>query len=165
MTSERAILEYLNKVRKQKIPKFRGMRVGFFGLPDFQYYKYQTLVNSSSVLQKKGYVKKGKMGEYYITDKGINFLNTRENILNNFETDLDNANPKNLLIVYDIPENQKKERNWFRFHLKKFHFIMIQRSVWVGPGPLPPEFVNFVKEIKLGDNFKTFKLSKGYEIN
>lgn len=39
---------------------------------------------------------------------------------------------------------------------------MIQRSVWVGPSPLPKEFLDYVKEIKLEDKFKTFKLSKGY---
>ena len=39
---------------------------------------------------------------------------------------------------------------------------MIQRSVWVGPSPLPIEFSSYLKEIKLGDNLKTFKLARGY---
>ncbi len=39
---------------------------------------------------------------------------------------------------------------------------MIQRSVWVGPSPLPKDFLDYLKEIKLGDNLKMFKLSKGY---
>jgi len=65
-------------------------------------------------------------------------------------------------VVYDIPEAMKKERDWFRRQLKNFDFIMIQRSVWVGPSPLPREFLDYVKEIKIGDNFKTFKLAKSY---
>ena len=61
-------------------------------------------------------------------------------------------------------ESKKKEREWFRFHLKKFHFIMIQKSVWVGPSPLPQDFLEYLEEIKLGNNFKKFKLSKGYMV-
>ena len=70
-----------------------------------------------------------------------------------------------LLIIYDIPEDKKSERNWFRRHLKDFHFIMIQRSVWVGPSPLPKDFLEYIKSIKIGNSFKTFKLAKGYPIN
>lgn len=70
--------------------------------------------------------------------------------------------PKNLIVMYDIPDNLKKERDWFRRHLIKFGYIMIQKSVWVGPSPLPKDFLVYVKEIKIGDSFKTFKLAKSY---
>lgn len=70
--------------------------------------------------------------------------------------------PKNLLLIYDVPETMKKERDWFRRQLVNFGFVMIQRSVWVGPSPLPKEFLDYLKEIKIGDNFKTFKLAKPY---
>ncbi|MFA5095371.1 MAG: CRISPR-associated endonuclease Cas2 [Candidatus Paceibacterota bacterium] len=69
---------------------------------------------------------------------------------------------KNLILMYDIPEQQKKERDWLRRHLIKFGYIMIQKSVWVGPSPLPKDFLDYLKEIKIGDNFKTFKLAKSY---
>jgi DNA-binding transcriptional regulator PaaX len=70
--------------------------------------------------------------------------------------------PKNLIVMYDIPHNLKKERDWFRRHLIKFGYIMIQKSVWVGPSPLPKDFLDYLKEIKIGDNLKTFKLAKPY---
>ena len=70
--------------------------------------------------------------------------------------------PKNLLVMYDIPEDKKPEREWFRRHLIKFGYVMIQRSVWVGPSPLPKDFLTYVKKIGLKDNLKTFKLAKGY---
>ncbi len=69
---------------------------------------------------------------------------------------------KNLIVIYDIPEEKKKERDWFRRHLKRFGFSMIQRSVWVGPSPLPKDFLEYIKEIKLKKTFKTFKLAKPY---
>lgn len=70
--------------------------------------------------------------------------------------------PKNLLIVYDIPEGLKKERDWFRRQLRNFDFIMIQRSVWVGPS-LPKDFLEYVGRIGLKKNFRTFKLSETYK--
>lgn len=160
MSVEREILEYLNK--KKSVIRYKGIRVGFLGLPDFQHYKYQTLANKFSILSQKNLVKKMQNGEYIITIKGKIFLEKGKDILKMFGTEKNENSPKDLLIVYDIEENKKKERNWFRRHLKKFHFMMIQRSVWVGPSPLPKDFSDYLKEIKLGDNLKKFKLARGY---
>ncbi|MFH0755359.1 MAG: CRISPR-associated endonuclease Cas2 [bacterium] len=71
--------------------------------------------------------------------------------------------PKNLIIIYDIPEEKRKERDWFRRHLKKFNYIMIQKSVWVGPSPLPKDFFDYVKSIGLLNKLKTFKLAEPYK--
>jgi CRISPR-associated endonuclease Cas2 len=72
---------------------------------------------------------------------------------------------KNLIVMYDIPHEKKKERDWFRRHLVKFGYVMIQKSVWVGPSPLPKVFLEYVKEIEIGDGLKTFKLAKDYKNN
>lgn len=64
--------------------------------------------------------------------------------------------------MYDIPYQKKKERDWFRRQLKKFDYIMIQKSVWVGPSPLPKEFMDYIKAIGLRSQLKTFKLAKAY---
>ena len=72
---------------------------------------------------------------------------------------------KNLIVMYDIPHEKKKERDWFRRHLKKFDYIMIQKSVWVGPSPLPKDFLSYVKSIGLENQLKTFKLAKSYSGN
>lgn len=160
MSIEREILEYLDK--NKSTLRCKGVRVNLMGLPDFKYYKYQTLANKFSLLGKKHLVSRMSNGEYCITAEGLIFLEKGKDILKKFETEKDENSPKDLLLIYDIPEDKKKERDWFRRHLKNFHFIMVQRSVWVGPSPLPKDFSNYLKEIKLGDNLKTFKLAKGY---
>ena len=66
--------------------------------------------------------------------------------------------------MYDIPKDKKKERDWFRRQLIKFNFRMIQKSVWVGPSPLPKDFLKYITGIKLKENVKTFKLAKAYQI-
>ena len=118
-------------------PYYKGMKIDLLGLPVSDF-------NKSDRVKKKN----RKRNFYHISF---------------FSRFPENA-PKNLLLIYDIPEAKKKERDWFRRHLIKFGYIMIQKSVWVGPSPLPKEFLGYLKEIKIGDNFKTFKLAKGYEV-
>ena len=81
---------------------------------------------------------------------------------NSFNSPFKKNSPKNLIVMYDIPHELKKERDWFRRHLKKFGYSMIQKSVWVGPSPLPVKFTAYLKRIGLQKEFKTFKLAKSY---
>lgn len=111
------------------------MRVNAFGLPIF-----------SQGRKSRAKIENRKKSFYYTT----------------FVSPFSENSPKNLIIMYDIPHLQKKERDWFRRQLIKFGYIMIQKSVWVGPSPLPKDFLDYLKEIKIGDDFKTFKLAKPY---
>lgn len=161
MSAEKTILEYLKNSKEKNTISHAGVRLGFLGLPDFEYYKYQTLANRCSDLKNKGYIKEIK-GKYFITHKGEEFLDKKERFsLKRFESNKTNKDPKNLLLLYDIPEDKKSHRDWFRRELINFHFIMIQRSVWVGPSPLPKEFTEYLKEVGLKNSIKTFKLEKG----
>ncbi|MCC6323735.1 hypothetical protein IT400_02995 [Candidatus Nomurabacteria bacterium] len=162
MSIEKEILEYLSRNKNKRVIKYKGIRTGFLGLPDFKHYKYQTLANRCSELKKKEYIKEF-YGNYVITSKGEQFLQSKtRNSFKKFSSKKTDHHPKDLLIIYDIPEDNTSTRNWFRRELRIFHFIMIQRSVWVGPSPLPEDFKKYLKEIKIEGNFKTFKLAKGY---
>lgn len=114
--------------------KYKGMSVNMFGLPSFGESKNTKNISNTP---KREYL---------------------QSFMSNFQKDA----PKNLLLIYDIPEVRKKERDWFRRQLKNFDFIMIQRSVWVGPSPLPLDFLDYLKRISLHGEFKTFKLAKSY---
>ena len=46
-----------------------------------------------------------------------------------------------MVVVYDIPEVYKVKRNWLRSSLVILGFRQLQKSVWVGPAPLPGEFI------------------------
>jgi len=164
MSIEKVILKYLSENKGKQVIKHTGVRLGFLGLPDFKYYKYQSLANRCSELKNRGYIKEFN-GVYNITQKGEDFLNQNNRIVfKNFKTEKTDKDPKDLLILYDIPQDKTSVRNWFRRELQGFHFVMVQRSVWVGPSPLPKDFLQYVKEMKIGDNFKTFKLEKGYNL-
>ena len=90
-------------------------------------------------------------------------MQKRLNSLQQFFSSNQKDDARNLIVMFDVSESKKSEREWVRWHLKKFNFIMIQKSVWVGPSPLPLEFVDYTKKIGLKDSIKTFKLAKPYK--
>ncbi len=164
MSSERRILEYLYQNRVSSYDGGMKFRFGILGIfNSLNDFKYQTLANRCHDLKKKGLIKKGKEGEYFITNKGVDFFESGKSILKDMLLKPNTNSSKNLIVMYDIPQDQKKEREWFRRHLKKLNFEMIQKSVWVGPSPIPKDFLEYVEEIGIKDNFKTFKLSRGYK--
>lgn len=164
MSSEKLILEYLSENKNKPHVRHAGVRLGFLGLPNFKYYKYQTLANRCSFLKSGGYIKEIN-GIYFITQKGEKFLHQKSKVaFKKFEANKTDKDPKDLLLLYDVPEDKKAHRDWLRRELLNFNYIMIQRSVWVGPSPLPQEFTKYLKSIGLKDSIKTFKLEKGFNI-
>ena len=102
---------------------------------------------------------------WYLTPAGKRYIKRKENSLQQFGHNFTKETPKNLMVMFDVPETKKAEREWLRWHLKKFNYEMIQKSVWVGPSPLPKEFMDYVSKIKLKESIKTFKLTKSYNIS
>ena len=70
--------------------------------------------------------------------------------------------PRDLIVIYDIPDSKRKDRDWLRRHLKSFNYIMIQKSVWVGPSPLPKDFLNYFKSLGLSSQMQILKLATPY---
>jgi hypothetical protein len=70
--------------------------------------------------------------------------------------------PKDLIVAYDIPSNRRSERDWLRRQLKGFNYTMLQKNVWVGPSPLPPDFLDYVKSVGLLNQLKILKLAQPF---
>ncbi|MCX6717137.1 MAG: CRISPR-associated endonuclease Cas2 [Candidatus Taylorbacteria bacterium] len=119
----------------RKYLKYKGVPVNALGLPIFNPNKKE--------------IHKSEPKRFYSFHKCFDF---------NFGS----SSPKDLLVIYDIPFEKRKERDWFRRHLQKFDYVMVQKSVWVGPSPLPKDFLNYVKSIGLSKQLKTFKLATPY---
>ena len=54
------------------------------------------------------------------------------------------------IIILDLPENRKSERESLRYLLKKAGFICIKNTVWVSPFPYEHLFTNIKKDLGLG---------------
>lgn len=146
-----------------KTTNYKGIGVNFFGVPRFKKTNNITLRSTLSQLKKKGYIVNNQ-NKWYLTPTGTRYFKKKQDSLKQFDFKFPQDAPKNLLVMFDIPQERKGEREWLRWHLKKFSYRMIQKSVWVGPSPLPKEFVDYLKNIKLYENLKTFKLAKGYKM-
>lgn len=141
--------------------RYKGGRVNLFGIPKFKKYSQNSLSGTLSYISKLGLVEKSELG-LVLTIKGQEYIKRKLDSLKQFNFYFDKNAPKDLIVMFDIPETKKAEREWLRWHLKKFNYSMIQKSVWVGPSPLPKEFLDYLEKIKIKDGFKTFKLAKGY---
>lgn len=53
------------------------------------------------------------------------------------------------MVLLDLPESRKSERNSLRYILKKAGFVMLKNSVWVSPYPLEHLFMNIKKDMGL----------------
>ncbi len=155
------VYEILKEINTTTI-RYKGGRVNLFGIPKFKKYSQNSLSGNLSYIQKAGLVEKSDKG-LILTLKGKKYIQKKIDSLKQFYFSFDKNAPKNLIVMFDIPETKKAEREWLRWHLKKFNYLMIQKSVWVGPSPLPKDFLDYIESIKIKDGFKTFKLAKGYD--
>ncbi|MEK7549297.1 MAG: CRISPR-associated endonuclease Cas2 [Patescibacteria group bacterium] len=83
----------------------------------------------------------------------------KENALPNY---FYSASPgeKFVIIIFDIPENERKKRNWLREVLKNLGFKFIQKSVWLGKIKIPKEFVEDLRKLNLIEFVEIFEVSK-----
>jgi len=64
------------------------------------------------------------------------------------------------IIIFDIPETEKRKRFWIRFALKNLDFNMLQKSVWIGKTKLPEEFIYHLRKYNLLSYVEIFEISK-----
>jgi DNA-binding transcriptional regulator PaaX len=138
---------------------YKGVKVNGFGIPRFLLKDKNSFDCTVRRLRRQGYIT-NEEGVWKITSNGKKLVKEKITPLQSFDSPFSNQSKRNLLLIFDIPEPQKVKRDWLRFQLKKFNYKMVQRSVWVGPSPLPREFTNYLKEIKIEKCIKTYKLAK-----
>ena len=141
--------------------RYKGMRVNIFGVPRFKKYSPRSIRTTVDRLKKRNIIEKEISG-IVLSKRGKDYVRKKIDSLKQFDKSENISKDKNLLLVFDIPTERKPEREWLRWHLKKFDYVMIQKSVWVGPSPLPKEFKEYIEKIKLNKCIKTFKLAKSY---
>jgi len=75
--------------------------------------------------------------------------------------DYKNEGDKTLkIIIFDIPEQERRKRDWLRSALKNLKFSMLQKSVWAGKMKLPQEFIKDLEKINLLAWVEIFSISK-----
>jgi len=112
-------------------------------------YTRQQISKALWDVEKKGWVKKKIVKQrvvYELTDLGrvrnLRFAyGKKKKVARNdgFST----------IVIFDIPEEYKKARNYLRRFLKENKFILLQKSVFIGPWSLEPEFKELLTVLKI----------------
>ncbi len=117
-------------------------------------------------LRKEGLVlerKKDKDCFFRITAKGKEILEgLRLKKVNALPTTSYKAENDNLLkiVIFDIPEDERRKRDWLREALKNLEFNMLQKSVWAGKIKLPQEFLADLNKLNLLPCVEIFAISR-----
>lgn len=101
---------------------------------------------------------------FILTEKGIKKLNKLKESIGDNKLSLLNyqkeIGDKSVIIIFDIPEKERKKRTWLRSVLQKIGMEMIQKSVWIGKVKIPKKFLEDLRELKLVDRVEIFEISK-----
>jgi hypothetical protein len=66
-----------------------------------------------------------------------------------------------IIVIFDIPEKERRKRNWLREVLKNIGLEMIQKSVWIGKVKIPKELINELNDFKIINFVEIFEITKG----
>ena len=66
----------------------------------------------------------------------------------------------NTIVIFDIPELQRKKRDYLRIELLALGFKPLQKSVWIGGRPLPVVFIEYLKDMRLLDCIHIFTIKE-----
>lgn len=83
-----------------------------------------------------------KFGHWGVTSKG------RKLIGNSAVPSAAAADGIGRLVIFDIPEGERKKRDAIREELISAGFSQLQKSVWFGERPLPKDFIDFLQQIR-----------------
>lgn len=138
---------------------YRLMRRRLMGRLDDQgsptCYSDATIRTTLSRLKRMGFVRNDG-GMWTVTKKGLKKLSLKKPV--HAKRKIGNpAKEKSLIIAFDIPERQRAKRDWLRIELTNLGFIKLQQSVWLGPAPLPKDFIEALEALQLLRYLKFFE--------
>ena len=123
----------------------------------------QTLRTTLYRLKKKGLIENNNK-VWNITQKGKEYLKNQlsEKLpkLKLIRAEGKPSQKKNMIIIFDIPETERRKRDWLREALGVLSFSRLQKSVWIGPAPLPKDFLDSLNKIKIISYLRFFKATE-----
>ena len=123
-------------------------------------YKFskQTFSSLLSKLKNDGLVERanGKKKAFWtITTKGKGYLERKKDPIAKLHDGITR------IVIFDIPEKERKKRRWLREHLLELEYRQLQKSVWIGDVPIPQKFLKDADILSLRDHVHIFSVLKG----
>lgn len=162
LTLSRLILEKLAELGEAvldsffpaKYPEARLWR-SLLGLDEHYRFQRQTFVAILARLRVQGLV--ARMGPkkrpmWRISTRGIDFISKTP------EYDLPRPDGVRRIVVFDIPEKERRKRGVIRFELVSAGYTQLQKSVWHGDRPLSADFMERLHDLNLGRHVHIFSI-------
>ena len=133
------------------------------GLPESYEFSPRSFSAVLSRLRQEGLLVKSKKNKRFVwslTSKGKSSISPIRLPVEPAKTD---GIPR--LVMYDIPETEKRKREVLRTHLVILEYKQLQKSVWLGYAPLPQEFMELIKDYNLRDKVHILSVHKQGTIN
>lgn len=65
------------------------------------------------------------------------------------------------IVSFDVPEKERRKRNWLREALRNMDLVMVQQSFWMGKVKIPEDFLYDLRRLDLLDAVEIFQVTKG----
>ncbi|MEK7612182.1 MAG: hypothetical protein AAB407_02480 [Patescibacteria group bacterium] len=111
-----------------------------------------------SRLKEEGLIAKNDHGSWCITKAGNMAVSLQRRYLD-YQTRIVNHN-QSMIIIFDIPERERKKRDCLRTELIALNFKQVQKSVWIGNPPIPRSFIEYLRDIETIPYLHIFTVQK-----
>lgn len=138
-----------------KYPEARAWRK-LLGLDSDYKFSRKNFSKTLSRLHKEGIIKRiglRKRAVWHITKEGRKYLRQKSSTPSSLKED-----GKIRLIVFDVPEAERRKRRWLRDKLIEFNYKPLQKSVWLGKIPLPKQFLDDLGILEMEDYILVFDI-------
>lgn len=125
------------------------------GLDSYPKVSPPTLSAILSRLKKQGLVERvgnNRNSSWSITKKGL------QKIRHEYLDDALKKDDIARLVIFDIPERERKKRDIVRAELVGCGFEKLQKSVWIGYNPLPKSFIDSLDNLNLRGKVHIFSI-------
>jgi len=116
-----------------------------------EHKKHDSYYSAISRLKRKGLIAKNKKDIFYLTKKGENeaffaYINAELSGKKFVKQTQKKWDGKWRIILFDIPEKQKRKRNYLRMVIKTLGFKEFQKSIWIYPYKIPDFLLQLLGE-------------------
>jgi len=136
------------------------------GLDSQRHVSRRTFSTVLSRLRKDGLVErsgKTRSALWRLTDAGKQHLENKRRV---FLDHIKKEDGIGRLVIFDIPEQERKKRDKIRSELVCADFKQLQKSVWIGYCPLPQDFLTLLDDLRLKGKVHIFSIrNEGTIIN
>lgn len=95
-----------------------------------------------------------KIARWRVTPEGRDYLHPSEPMQNKNRL----SDGITRLVIFDIPEQERKKRDLIRAELVGCQFTQLQKSVWMGQFPLPEDFITLIDTLELNGKIHIFSV-------